>query len=270
VSKTNRVKGILWTLGIIGVVYIAVSYFVLPFIWDHYEHHKKMQGAPKTTFTAQGIPGDPLNVALVGEEADIVDAVVSSGWTPADPETFKSSARIVESVILNKPYPNAPVSDLFLWNRREDLAFEKPVGSSAKERHHVRFWKSQELSEDGLLWVGAATFDRSVGLSHTTGQITHHVASDIDTERDKLIEDLKGAGRLDKIYQVTGVGPAFFGKNAGGDTYFTDGELTVGVVIKGGSLRAEPPALLANPARVQWKQAVWNWILGLRKGYTRK
>jgi hypothetical protein len=171
----------------------------------------------------------------------------------------------VEGVLFNKPYPNAPVSDLFLWNRREDLAFEKAVGVSPKQRHHVRFWKSQELSEDGLVWVGAATFDKSVGVSHRTGQITHHIAPDIDAERDKLIGDLKGAGQLDQIYQVTGIGATLFGKNSNGDSYFSDGELTAGVVTKDKLLRVEPPVHLANPARIQFKQRIWNWIHSLAR-----
>ena len=37
-----------------------------------------------------------------------------------------------------------------------------------------------------------ATFDRSVGLSHPTGQITHH----IDAERDSVITALESVGVL--------------------------------------------------------------------------
>ena len=46
----------------------------------------------------------------------------------------------------------------------------------------------------------------SVGFSHRTGQVTHHIAPDIDAERHGLIQELIKAGWLDKIYQVTGVG----------------------------------------------------------------
>src|SRR2546427_628383 len=84
-----------------------------------------------------------------------------------------------------------------LW---QDLAFEKPAGRSASRRHHVRFWRSGELGQGGEpLWIGAATFDRSVGLSHRTGQVTHHIAPDVDTERDGLVADLVRAGQLGKI-----------------------------------------------------------------------
>ena len=38
------------------------------------------------------------------------------------------------------------------------------------------------------VWLGAATFDRSVGVSHYTGAITHHIDADIDAERALLAD----------------------------------------------------------------------------------
>ena len=52
------------------------------------------------------------------------------------------------------------------------------------------------------LWIGAATFDRSVGFSHRTGQVTHHIAPDIDRERDTLMADLYRSGRLEQPFRV--------------------------------------------------------------------
>ena len=66
--------------------------------------------------------------------------MTAAGWDPADPLTFRSSVRIVVDTVLRKPDDEAPVSNLYLFGRKEDLAFEKPVGGSPKERHHVRFW----------------------------------------------------------------------------------------------------------------------------------
>ena len=74
----------------------------------------------------------------------------------------------------------------------------------------------------------AVTFDRS-GLSHRTGQITHHIGPDIDAERDGLIADL-GEGGGWRRYPGQGVGATLVGPHGGGDRYFTDGELTVGVL----------------------------------------
>ena len=76
-------------------------------------------------------------------------------------------------------------------NLAQDLAFEKAAGVSPKERHHVRFWLVLAKGDSGEpLWLGSATFDRSVGVSRYTGQVTHHIAPDIDAERDLLAHDL--------------------------------------------------------------------------------
>ena len=41
----------------------------------------------------------------------------------------------VESVLLDRPDPTAPVSTLLLWGRKQDLAFEQEVGRSARQRN---------------------------------------------------------------------------------------------------------------------------------------
>ena len=144
------------------------------------------------------------------------------------------------------------------FGRKQDLAFQKAAGKSARRRHHVRFWKSVELGHAGTpLWIGAVTFDKSVGFSHRTGQITHHIAPDIDSERDGLVADLRSHGFLSELYQVTGVGATLLGRNGGGDLYYTDGELTIGVLANAAAVdrRAER---LENPPAVQIKEQLWS------------
>jgi hypothetical protein len=246
-------------LGALLVFWLLAAYLVLPFLWTHYEHQPAMVDAPKTTVTAQGIPGDLLNVGLIGDREGLVHAMARAGWAPADPVTLRTSLEIAGSVIRDRPYPDAPVSPLFVFGRKQDLAFEKPVGDNARRRHHVRFWEAPELGREGLpLWIGAVTFDRSVGLSHRTGQITHHIAPDVDAERDGLIADLRRAGRLRVIYQVTGVGATLFGRNGGGDPYYTDGELTVGVLAADAATVA--PEELDNPPIIDLKEQLWSAI----------
>lgn len=242
------------------VVWLLLAYVILPVLWRHYEHQPALENAPKTTVTAQGIPGDPLNVGLIGTEQELVSALLGSGWDAADPVTFKSSIGIARSVLRDRPYVDAPVSPLFVFGRKQDLAFEKPVGKNASHRHHVRFWKSTELGRGGLpLWIGAVTYDRSVGLSHRTGQITHHIGADIDTERDGLFADLGKNGWLTEEFQVTGVGATLLGRNGGGDRYHTDGELTIGVLAKE-QARGKLPNRLENPVPVQIKDQLWSAI----------
>ena len=80
------------------------------------------------------------------------------------------------------------------------------------------------------IWIGAASYDERVGLSHTTGQITHHISGDVDKERDHLFDDLKKTGDLADAYTVAGFHKELKGVNGGGDYWHTDGDLDVGVV----------------------------------------
>jgi LssY C-terminus len=165
---------------------------------------------------------------MIGSESDLVGAMLAAGWSPADPITLKSSLRIAKSTIFHRPYEDAPVSHLFVFGRKEDLAFEKPVGNDARQRHHVRFWQVAALDDSGKsYWVGAITYDRSVGFSHTTGQITHHIAPEVDTERDALITDLRSVGRVAHIDWQDNFQNPPAGRNGGGDPWKTDGRLPV-------------------------------------------
>jgi len=194
--------------------------------------HPALDEAQQTTTTARRLHGDPINVALVASEEELHLAMRAAKWIPADPVTLKSSLRIATDIVVHRPYADAPVSPLYLWGRKQDLAFEQPLGNSPKRRHHVRFWRSKTMDKDGRpLWLGAATLDTSVGLSHETIRITHHIGADIDAERDKIIDDIRQAGRLRDMYWIADFQEELTGKNGGGDPYHTDGRLAVGVVM---------------------------------------
>jgi hypothetical protein len=219
------------------------------------------------TLTAQGIPGDPINVGLVGDAKDVLCAMQAAGWYPADPVTLRSSIEIAGSVLLDRPYRDAPVSPLYYLGRREDFAFEKPVGSSADHRNHVRFWKVLETGEEKRpVWLGDATFDRSVGVSHYTGAITHHIGADIDAERKLLAGDLEAAGMVEAKYQVTGIGPTLAGRNGGGDPYYTDGEVWILRLVEACQKRTSPVTIIPSPAATEIKDQIWKGIAdALRK-----
>ena len=105
----------------------------------------------------------------------------------------------------------------------------------------------------------SATFDTSVGFSHLTSQVTHHIAADIGAERHHLIEDLTAACWLSRTYQVSGVGATIAGRNGGGDHYFTNGELTIGVLDTNAEAGRRPERL-PNPPAVQIKEQLWSAI----------
>jgi hypothetical protein len=210
--------------------YLGVAYVAAPEFWWFRE--AGLKSLHMRTTTTQGIPGDPIDVGLVGAREDVLKAFAAAGWRPADAITLKTSIEIGLSVALHRPDPDAPVSTLIFEGRRQDLAFEKPLGGSADQRHHVRLWQSDPLTPggDGPLWLGAASFDRGVGFSHDTGQITHHIGPDLDAERDFVISSLSGAGWISTTYEVEGSGATKDGRNGGGDPYFTDGKVAIGVL----------------------------------------
>ena len=218
------------------LLYLVAAYFVAPELWNRYaRRHPALLDTPGVTTTANGIPGDPINVALVGTQAEVTKLMRAANWNPADPLGLRSDLEIAEATVLKREYDTAPVSNLYFWGRREDLAFEQPSGPDPRKRHHVRFWHSEKLDSDNRpLWVGAATFDKSVGLSHTTGQITHHIDADVDAERDHLFRDLEQTGNLVSTYAVDNFHQKRSGHNGGGDVWTTDGRLVVGVIRASG------------------------------------
>ncbi|MBU3666066.1 MAG: hypothetical protein FGM15_09365 [Chthoniobacterales bacterium] len=220
---------------VVGILAWAVAaYLLAPWAWRQLSRHDPaFDGAPHITHTADGHPGDPLNIALVGSEADVVRAMHAASWYPADPITFATSARIVADSVLRKPDDSAPVSNLYLFGRKEDLAFELPVGDSPRRRHHVRFWLWDRKYDGREVWIGSASFDERVGLSHTTGEVTHHIAPDVDAERDLIMQGLQKAGCAASEFFIDGFHKKLEGRNGGGDLWRTDGRLGVVILATG-------------------------------------
>jgi LssY C-terminus len=260
-QKRGRLRRVATVLLAILVAYGLLAYVILPALWTHHEHQKGLAGLPMVTRTAQGIPGDPINVGLIGDQKDLVCAMHAAGWFPADPITLKSSIEIVGSVLLDRPYKDAPVSNLYYVGRREDLAFEKPVGASADRRNHVRYWKVLDQGEEKRpVWLGSATLDRGVGVSHYTGAVTHHISPDLDAERGVLTADLEKAGMVDAKYQVTGIGPTMAGRNGGGDLYYTDGEIWMLRLVEACKRRDGPVVTIPSPAVTEIKDQIWHAV----------
>ena len=199
--------------------------------WKFVERrHPALTDLGTRAFTSAGIPGDPFNIAFVGSETALHEKMLAAGWFPADPITWSSSLRIAKDSVFHKPYPDAPVSDLFVLGQKQSYAFEQADGNNPSKRHHVRFWRTLRLDAiDRPLWIGAATYDSGVGVSHLTGQITHHIASEVDHERDKLVGDLLRDSSL-QLQWITPFQLQLEGRNGGGDRFITDGRLAVVVV----------------------------------------
>ena len=247
-------------LATVIVCYVTVSYLILPATWSRIEHEPGLAKRTFLTANAQGIPGGPINVGLIGTREDVISAFRAAAWYPADPITLRTSLEIIGSVVFDRPYKDAPVSPLFFEGRREDLAFEKPHGASADRRQHVRLWLVLESGADAApVWLGSASFDSGVTLSRDTGQVTHKIAPDVDEEREQLIGGLNQAQLVTSIHHMKGIGPTLNGRNGEGDPYYTDGEIWVARLVHRGDKADNVAKVLPPPALIQIKDAVFSW-----------
>jgi len=165
---------------------------------------------PRFTVTGDGLPGDPVNLVLIGNLQQLRTAFVIAGWSEADRLGVASSWRMICAFVLNSPYPTAPFSTFYLYGRGQDIGFQKAIDNSPRKRHHIRFWAlslaraeatvgtaSFWLNTDRpphdahVLWVGAGTKDTGLSLTRLTFQITHATDSDTNAERDHIIAELR-------------------------------------------------------------------------------
>ena len=183
------------------------------------------------TRTPDGLLGDPVNLAVHGDEDDIHAAMRAAGWVRADAITPRSALRIVVSSLLRRSYPAAPVSTLMLFGRGQDFAYQKEVEGNPSQRHHVRFWHTPAgwvlPGGRSVDWLAGATYDRSVGLSALTFQVTHKIDADIDIERNFVVDDVRWASAAANLEVWPDFFTAYHDKNGGGDRVETDGDLYV-------------------------------------------
>jgi hypothetical protein len=224
----------------LALVWVVAAYLIVPRLWAlYYRLHPVHVNLDRVTQTGDGHPGDPINIAIVGSDTEIMRAMHAAGWSPADPITLASSVRIAADTVLHRSDDDAPVSNLFMFGRKQDFAFEQPIGGGPGRRHHVRFWRWDEPFDGRPAWIGAATYDSKVGLSHTTGQVTHHIAPDVDAERDRIAAELQAAGFVATVDWNDSFHTHLEGKNGGGDPWRTDGRLAI-VVLRESARRLWP------------------------------
>jgi hypothetical protein len=181
--------------------------------------------------TSDGLLGDPVNLALLGHEAQVHAVMTRAGWTRADDLSLHSGLRIFTSTLSRQSYDEAPVSPLHLFDRQQDFAYQQEVAGSPSKRHHVRFWRCPEgwMLPGGypVDWLAAGTYDKSVGLSLFTLQVTHKIEENTDIERDYIVETvLKGSPEVE-VEVIENFSTGYHSRNGGGDLIITDGNLPI-------------------------------------------
>ncbi|MDQ0894292.1 LssY C-terminal domain-containing protein [Agromyces ramosus] len=220
-----------WGIAFFVLFWVVLAYLVLPrlhriltaiYVPDYFIGRAR---------TSDGLLGDPVNLALDGDEASLHAALRTAGWTRADDVGAVSSWRIIASTVTRRSYDEAPVSPLFLFGRQQDFAYQQEVEGNPARRHHVRFWRTPEgwLLPGGrrVDWLAAGTFDRAVGFSLFTLQITHKIDADTDVERDHIVTTVLAANATARVDVLADFSTGYHSRNGGGDSIRTDGDLPV-------------------------------------------
>lgn len=220
-----------WPMLLMILFWVMVAYLVLPRLHRILSRVYVPDYFIGRTRTADGILGDPVNLAAMGSPGQVHHAMRAAGWTRADELTLRSGWRIVTTTLTRRSYPQAPVSPLFLFRRQQDFAYQQEVDGSPSQRHHVRFWKCPDdwLLPGGVAvdWLAAGTYDRSVGLSLFTLQITHKIGADVDAERDHIVSTLDQASPETAVRVLPDFFTGYHSRNGGGDLIETDGDLPI-------------------------------------------
>lgn len=233
------------------LTYAFAAYIILPRAVRTGLKVLQRNHVPRFTVTGDGLPGDPVNLALVGTFDQLRGAFAKAGWIEAAPLNLASSWHMARAFVLNRPYPAAPFSTLYLFGRGQDVGFQKAIDDSPRKRHHVRFWAQNDEAQNGLtlmthdrraLWVGAGTRDTGFSLTRLTFQITHATDSDTNAERDFIIDELTRCG---VIRHATLFKPG--DKLARVNHYIADGEIAVAEI----AVPASPSELTADRGETQ-------------------
>jgi len=168
--------------------------------------------------------GDPLNLVVIGDVDDIYYAFIRAGWDETETIHKGSAWKTMKSFVGGGEYRYSPVSALYLFDRPQDVAFQR-ARSNIHERNHLRLWMSSMRYEGKPVWIGQIS--RDIGVRFTKKTITtHKIDPDVDETREFLLENLVYSQALQKIAYVGGVGEAPMDQPRGnltGDPYFTDG-----------------------------------------------
>ena len=210
-----------WVLAL-GLTYGVAAYVILPRAIRLGLRILQRDHVPSYTITGDGLPGDPVNIALVGTLQQLRSAFATIGWSEADRLGLASSWGMIRAFVLNSPYPTAPFSTLYLFGRGQDVGFQKAIDNSPRQRHHVRFWalsltRAQDTwgsegfwmntdrppEDERVIWVGAGTRDTGLSVTRLSYQITHATDSDTNAERDYIIAELTKNQAIEaaRVYQ---------------------------------------------------------------------
>lgn len=237
---------------VILISYALVAYVLLPMVGRFWQLVIKPNHIPRYVVTPDGWPADPINIAIVAKSRrHFIRSMKKAGWYTADPSTLRNRIREGYAILLDKPYPNAPFSAMYLFGRKFDIGFQIAYGKnkSPRHRHHVRFWQLIDLPDvphDDIhfaywferikhlflrrrkVWIGAAIDDvQPIGVRWRNLQLTHANSGEHTEERDFIIESLSRQHLISSITDIKDGEPFKMQSQNIGTRFVVDGYIKV-------------------------------------------
>jgi hypothetical protein len=177
--------------------------------------------------------GDPLNLVVVADTGDALNSLSRAGWSFTHRITARSVERLVGATLQGDAYPVAPVSNLYLFGRKQDFALQRARPNIA-QRNHMRAWLAPFTFENKNVWIGQVSRDIGIKLTPKSPSLTTHIIDpEVDLTREYLLHSLLADGLVDRFGFVGGSqaasreAPAL---NLADDPYFSDGMRLVVVI----------------------------------------
>src|SRR5579859_6520743 len=155
-------KTVIRSVSILGILLVLFAALIADVRFYPYTYN--FPAYPKITHTRSGAAGDPINLVFVGTKDQIMHSFQQAGWLLPDPITPQTSAKIAADSLAHRSYPTAPVSNLYVFGRVQDLAFEKPT-NDVDRKGHIRLWQTSMLIGGQPAWIGQASYDHGIELS---------------------------------------------------------------------------------------------------------
>jgi len=163
---------------------------------------------------------------IVGAPADMMNSLSRSGWSFTHRINLHTIKREIGAVLGGTAYPVAPVSSLYLFDRKQDIALQRARRSIA-QRNHMRLWLAPFLFEGRSVWIGQVSRDIGIKVTPKSPTLTTHIIDpEVDTTREYLLHSLIAQGFVDRFGFVKGSAQAPPDKpnvNLTDDPYFSDG-----------------------------------------------
>jgi hypothetical protein len=189
---------------------------------------KNIDGLPRRVNDQFNNQGDMVNFVLVGSQQQVQSALEAANWHVADTDNKEAVLKAVLDTYQKKDYLAMPMSQLFLFGRKQDFGYELAAAYSVvASRHHFRIWKAPSSWNGQSLWAGAGTHDIGFEKDQRNGSVTHKIDPAVDGERDNIGQTLQQAGKVKSLSYYLPPDPVQGAKNATGGGYHSDGRILV-------------------------------------------